>query len=88
MPWLDEEDLIPGEKWQEAIKRALADSRAVIVCLSPASVSKTGFVQKEIAVALDRAEEMPEGRIYVVPVKLVECELPPRLASVLSEKYV
>jgi hypothetical protein len=51
----------------------------IIVCLSETSVNKAGFVQKEIRFALDVADEQPEGRIYIIPLRLKECDVPERL---------
>jgi TIR domain len=51
----------------------------VLVCLSPTAITKKGFVQKEIKFALDAAEEQPEGTIFIIPVKLEECDVPERL---------
>src|SRR6266851_829335 len=78
-PWLDEEDLLPGHDWQLEIPRAVRSADAVVVCLSAESVGKTGYVQKEIAFALDAAEERPEGTIFVIPARLEECAVPERL---------
>jgi hypothetical protein len=78
-PWLDAEDLIPGQNWEVEIPKALHFSDAIIICLSPNSVDKEGYVQKEIKFALDKALEMPEGRIFLIPAKLEECDLPFRL---------
>jgi hypothetical protein len=78
-PWLDEKDIIPGEDWGEAIQKAIRTSRFVLVCLSRKSVGKTGYVQKEITLALDRADEQPQGRIYMIPVRLEPCDVPQRL---------
>ncbi len=75
-PWLDEEDLIPGHNWEMEIQKALLSSDAIIICLTPNSMSKEGYVQKEIKFALDKAMEMPEGRIFIIPARLEECELP------------
>jgi TIR domain len=80
-PWLDAEDLIPGQEWKVAIERAVRSSDVVLVCLSQSSISKTGFVQKEITFALDAAEERPEGAIYIVPARLETCEVPQRLGK-------
>jgi hypothetical protein len=49
------------------------------VCLSRTSAKKTGYVQKEIKFALDRADEKPEGTKYIIPVRLEDCEVPARL---------
>ncbi len=80
-PWLDEEDLIPGTEWEPAIKREISQSHIMLVCLSRLSVEKTGFVQKEIRLALDVADRQPEGAIFIIPVRLEECEVPDRLGK-------
>lgn len=79
-PWLDEEDIIPGKEWQLEIPKAVKESNVVIVCLSRSSVSKEGYVQKEIKYALDIADEKPEGTIFIIPLKLEECKVPERLS--------
>jgi hypothetical protein len=79
-PWLDEEDLIPGQDWQREIPKAVKNSDVAIVCLSRDSVNKAGYVQKEIRLALDAADEQPEDTIFVVPLKLEECRVPDRLS--------
>jgi len=75
-PWFDEEDLVGGQDWQVEIPKALATSDAIIICLTKNSVDKEGYIQKEIKFALDKALEMPEGRIFLIPVKFEECEVP------------
>ncbi|HKP54954.1 MAG TPA: toll/interleukin-1 receptor domain-containing protein [Chloroflexia bacterium] len=77
--WLDEEDLLPGQDWRVEIPRAVKHSDVVLVCLSKRAVTKAGYVQKELGSALDIAEEQPEGTIYLIPVRLEECEVPNRL---------
>lgn len=78
-PWFDEEDLLPGQDWDYEITKAVRNSHVVIVCLSSGSVNKRGYVQKEIKRALDVADEQPEGTIFVIPLRLEECEVPERL---------
>lgn len=79
-PWLDEENLLPGQDWEREIACAVREADAVLVCLSPASVTRTGFVQKEIKYALDVADQQPEGAIFLIPLKLEECAVPARLS--------
>src|SRR5579862_1274413 len=78
-PWLDEEKLLPGQDWEHEIRRAVRRADLVVVCLSQHSVSREGFVQKEIRLALDVADEKPEGSVFLIPAKLEECEVPHRL---------
>lgn len=80
-PWLDLNDLLPGQDWDQTILHAIRNARFVIVFLSKNSVSKRGYVQKEIEEALDLAERMPEGEIFIIPVKLEVCDLPTRLSK-------
>lgn len=75
-PWFDEIDLIGGQDWQVEIPKAIATSDAIIICLTKNSVDKEGYIQKEIKFALDKTLEMPEGRIYLIPVRFEECEVP------------
>jgi CHASE2 domain-containing sensor protein len=79
-PWLDEENLLPGQDWQREITAAVRKSDIVLVCLSRDSINKKGFVQKELRYALDVADEQPEGSIFIIPLKLEECDVPERLS--------
>ena len=73
-PWLDEEDLLPGQDFDLEIYKATRDADAIIICLSKISVAKDGYVNKEIRRAYDIAQEKPEGAIYVIPLRLDECD--------------
>lgn len=78
-PWLDEENLLPGQDWQRKISEAVDGADVVLVCLSRSSITRKGYVQKEIKFALDVADKQPEDTIYLVPLKLEECDIPERL---------
>jgi len=86
-PWLDEEDLLPGQKWELEIPRAVKDSHIVLVCLSIGFVAKRGYLQKEITLALDVADAQLEDDIFVIPLKLEECEIPERLSRFQGVNY-
>lgn len=78
-PWLDEKKLLPGQDWKYEISKAVRKSDAVVVCMSKSSVSKEGFLQREIKDALDVADEKPQGAIFIIPARIEECEIPDRL---------
>lgn len=91
--WFDVESLIAGQNWQIEIPKAIRSSDAVIVCLSKNSITKEGYVQKEIKYALDIADEKPEGTIFIIPVRLEECQVPNRLnlyhwVDIFDEGYI
>lgn len=71
-PWLDEKDLLPGQRWQDEIQAAVRASNAVIICLSHTSVSKEGHFQREIWEALEVAKEKPDGAIYIISGRIEE----------------
>jgi hypothetical protein len=76
IPWLDKESLIPGQNWKNSIKIAIKNSRFVIAILSSNSVGKRGYIQKEFKYGLDVLDEFPESQIFVIPVRLDDCEVP------------
>jgi hypothetical protein len=75
-PWMDTEDIIPGEKWPNSVMNALQCSDFFLACLSSHSIYKRGFLQKEIKEALDIWKEKLDEDIYLIPVRLEECEVP------------
>jgi len=78
-PWLDDENLLPGQFWEQEIPTTVRNSDVVLVCLTQLAVTKAGYLQKEIKLALDVADEQPEGTIFLIPLKLEDCSLPERL---------
>ena len=79
-PWLNEEDILPGQDWDYEIEMALEQSDFVMVFLSERSVGKVGYVQREFRRAMYHAEEMPEGYIHTIPIKLDGCTVPRRFS--------
>ena len=79
-PWLDEEELYPGQDWNLEIEKAVEAADAILVCLSNNSITKEGYVQREIRIVLDYADYKPEGTLYVIPIRLEACVPPRRLA--------
>jgi|GEM_PF-3877393 len=78
-PWLDTEELLPGQDWSYEIRKAVRESHVVVVCLSPNAIHKSGFFQKEISIVLDAEEEKPEATVYLVPAFLEPCAIPERI---------
>ena len=80
-PWLDEEKLYPGQDWDLEIEKAVEAADAVLVFLSDNSVTKEGYIQKELRFILNIAEYKPEGTLFILPLRLNDCPLPRRLRS-------
>lgn len=75
-PWFDEESLVAGQDWKIEIAQALRSSDVVLVCSSRESVAKSGFVQNELRQAIELAQQQPEGAIFLIPLRLDDCQLP------------
>ena len=77
--WFDKDRLHAGQDWKLVIESEIARADLLIICLSPHSVNKTGFVQKEMRLALEQMELRPASQVYIIPVSLGECEIPKAL---------
>jgi hypothetical protein len=66
----------PSQKCRPAIERAIRASYFFIALISPRSVTKRGFVQKEIKVAFAVLDEMPENQVFLIPVRIGDVEPP------------
>ncbi len=80
-PWMDKKDILPGETWRSSIQRAIRRSDFFLTCLSANSVNKRSFLQKEIRHALDIWQEKLDSDIYLIPVRLGDCEVPESLCD-------
>ena len=77
--WFDEEDILPGQVWEDIVSNNVRNSHAVIILLSKNAVASEGFFQKEIRLALDTVAEKPDGTIFILPIRLNGCEVPEML---------
>jgi TIR domain len=74
--WFDKDNLHAGQDWRVVIEQEIARARLLIICLSQSTVDKTGFVQKEMRLALQQAELRPSSQVYIIPVSLDGCRVP------------
>lgn len=72
--WLDQLDIVGGQRWDRVIEEALRTCEGMIVVLSPDSVASDN-VMDEVSYAL-------EHRKLVVPVRYRDCSFPFRLRRV------
>ena len=73
---MDKMDLLPGQKWDREIRKAIKTSKFMIIFFSKNSVGKRGYIQREFKMALDVMEEMPDGQTFTIPVRLDDCQVP------------
>jgi formylglycine-generating enzyme required for sulfatase activity len=73
-PWLDCRDLLPGQDWKVVIREAIQESSYFLALLSSNSITKKGFVQKELKMALDLLDTLPPSEIFIIPAHLDNCK--------------
>lgn len=74
-PWMDEKVLMPGHDWETEIRKAVRSSDVCVVCFSSALLARSGYTQKELKFALQKAEKT-KGKIFIIPARLDDCTVP------------
>lgn len=80
--WMDVQNLLPGQNWEIVIRKALEESKFILLFLSKNSIRKERYLQKEIKSALRLAEHKPEGTIFIIPIRLEPIEIPDYLKHI------
>lgn len=78
--WLDEDDILAGQPWDQAIREAIRRASAVLIFISRHS-AKTSYLQEEIKAVLDEASRQPQGTIFMIPALLEACPMPAELSA-------
>lgn len=76
--WFDRESLLPGQQWKPAIRTAIRNVQFFVALMSSRSTTKRGFVNREFSEAFEVLEEFPESAVFLIPVRLDDCEPPHR----------
>ena len=69
--WIDQLDIQPGERWDEAVENALKGCPCLLIVLSPAAVASDNVLD-EVAHAIDNDKK-------ILPVLYQDCDIPFRL---------
>lgn len=75
--WLDRNELQPGSRWKSAIREAIREGTFYIACFSKEySERDKTYMNAELTIAIEELRLRPTNRIWFIPVKLNECEIP------------
>jgi len=80
--WFDTESLLPGQQWKIEIDKSIRNSDIFIMLLSLNSINKRGFFYKEMNIAKDILDEIPEDSIFFLPVRINKCPIPESIANI------
>jgi hypothetical protein len=84
-PWLDKESFLGGQDGHLEIKKAIRGSHLFLVCLSSKAVDRKGFFHAETKLALEEVEKLPEGMVYMMPIRLDECSIRHDQITIISD---
>ena len=82
--WFDRLSLLPGVRWEPAIRKAIRESRYFLALLSSSSVSERGYRHSELRQALEVLAEYPADQIYLIPIRLDDCRMPDTVLDSLN----
>lgn len=80
-PWLDKKKLMPGQNWPRAIETAIQTSDFFVPCFSRRAITKRGSFHSELRYALFCAAKVPLDEIFLIPLRLDDCAVPPRISK-------
>jgi DNA-binding response OmpR family regulator len=80
LPWIDEINLSAG-RWEPQILKAIEGADKFIFFLSRNSSNREGKMRAEINKALRVQEEKLRGSVFIIPVRLEECEIEEDIAE-------
>ena len=77
--WRDLQDINPGERWKRKIRNAIREGAFFIACFSKEynKRDKT-YMNEELMIAIEELRQRPADRVWFIPIKLNECEIPDR----------
>ena len=77
--WRDRDEIAPGSRWKQEIRTAIREGTFFIACFSKEynDRDKT-YMNEELIIAIEELRQRPTERIWFIPVKLNECEIPDR----------
>jgi hypothetical protein len=75
--WWDQQ-IRPGEDWKLTIRTAMKNSSAVVLCLSAEAQQRvTTGIYPEVSDAIEIYRMHRPGEVFLIPVRLNDCEIPP-----------
>lgn len=80
--WFDKKSLLSGANRDIEIKKAIRNCRYFLSLMSSDAVRTKGHFHKELNIALKEQENFPIDEIFIIPVRLDNCRIDPRLESI------
>jgi len=77
--WIDRHQIMPGQRWQPAIKTAIENGAFFLACFSDASGKREkNYQNEEVTIAIDELRKRSTDRAWFIPVCLSPDAVPKR----------
>jgi hypothetical protein len=75
--WLDRDQIDPGSRWKDAIRRAIQNGSYFIACFSDEYYHRNKtYMNEELYLAIEQLRQFPITQSWFIPVRLSNCEVP------------
>jgi len=76
--WTDKTKLWPGEDWKLTIRKAIQRNALAFIAVfsSNSQARDRSYQHEELALAVEQFRQHPPGRVWLIPVRYDDCELP------------
>jgi hypothetical protein len=75
--WLDKNDIQPGSRWKNVIRKAISQGDFFIACFSSEySERSRTYMNEELTLAVEELRKRPTDRTWFIPVLLSDIEIP------------
>ena len=77
--WLDRNDIKPGSRWKDAVRKAIREGTFFIACFSKEYNKRNDtYMNEELTIAIEELRQRPTDRVWFIPVQLNKCKIPDR----------
>jgi HEAT repeat protein len=77
--WLDQDQLQPGQRWRDEIRKGIEQGDFFLACFSHAYHERwKTYMNEEITLAIEELRQRPVDRSWFIPVLLSDCQVPDR----------
>ena len=77
--WRDRKNIDPGSRWKQAVRRAIQHGAFFIACFSKEYIARNKtYMNEELTIAIEELRQRPTDRVWFIPVKLNDYNIPDR----------
>ena len=75
--WLDRDDILPGQFWEETLQDAIRKGAFFLACFSEAFQARDNtYMREELRIACEQSLTREENTNWLIPVLMSPCEVP------------